>query len=258
MKNYFFKTFTDCVFYAFLSFSIAFTFFCYAMPPKASFVLSLTISLLCAILSAKLLINKEKNKKVKITEKKQYENMLNTFLFMTQSEKNNFFQKFISSFGFKIEKKKNALYLTEKNQFIFIKINFEQVCKTDIVRAFNCLNKNQTATIISQEFSSEIKSFAHRFDGKISLVNCEEIFFALKKHNSLPTNSYPPIETIKNKPNILRNVFNKKRAKNFFLFGLFFLFFGYFVPLKTYYVICGTIFLIISAISKIYGYDTAN
>ena len=206
----------------------------------------------------RLLIRQDCKKKVKSAEKQEYQDTINTFLFMTGTDKNEYFEKFINTFSLTTERKKNGVYIPEKTTYVFIRLDFEQVNKTDIVRYFNLLTKKQTAIIIAEKFSPEIVSFASRFDNKIKLIDGEELFYNLKKHDFLPKISYPSEPTIKVKPSPFDTLLNKKRAKNFLLFGLLFLFFGYFVPLKTYYVISGSIFLILSAVCKMFGREINN
>lgn len=253
MQKFYLRIISDTIFYSFLIFTLLFTFSSYFILPKGALVLSITISLISCIFVVKLLIVKDSKKKVKSAEKQEYLDTISTFLFMTKSDINDFFEKFINSFSLNTERKKNAIYIPDKKIFLFIRIDFEQVNKTDIIRYFNILSKNQTAIIVAEKFSTEIISFASRFDNKIKLVDGEELFYNLKKHSNLPKISYPSEPTIKDRPNPFDTLLNKKRAKNFLLFGLLFLFFGYFVPLKTYYVICGSIFIILSMICRMFG-----
>ena len=255
MKRFYLRIASDAIFYSFLIFTLFFTITSYFILPKASLVLSITLSLITSIFTVKLLIKQDHKKKVRSAEKQEYLDTINTFLFMSTTDKNTFFEKFINNFSLSVEKKKNALYIPDKKTYVFLRLDFEGVNKTDIVRYFNVLSKNQTAVIVSESFSTEIVSFASRFDNKIKLINGEELFWLLKKHNFLPKTSYPATPTIKSKPSPFDTLLNKKRAKNFLLFGLLFLFFGYFVPLKTYYVICGIIFLILSFVCKAFGKD---
>ena len=255
MKKFYLRIISDTIFYSFLIFTLLFSITSYFILPKGALVLSITLSLISIIFTVKLLIKQDSKKKVKSAEKQEYLDTISTFLFMTKSDKNDYFEKFINTFSLNTERKKNAIYIPDKKIYLFLKLEFEQVNKTDVVRYFNLLSKNQTAVIIAEKFSPEIVSFASRFDNKIKLIDGEELFYLLKKHNFLPKISYPSEPTIKEKINPFDTLLNKKRAKNFLLFGLLFLFFGYFVPLKTYYVICGSIFLILSALCRMFGKD---
>ena len=254
----YFRIISDSIFYSFLTFSLIFTLSCYYFKPKIALVIGVVFGLLSILLYIKLRFLKERKKMVKLSEIKEYENCMNAFLFMDKTEKLNFFYKFICSYDITATKKRGAIYIPKTKQLVFIKLEFEEVNKTDIVRAFNIISKNQTAVIISNKFSSDIIAFASKFDDKIILVNGEEIFSQLKKHNYLPKKVVPISQLAKTKQPFYTNFLNKKRAKNFFAFGLLFLFFGYFVPLKTYYVVCGSVFLIISLCCKIFGKENAK
>ena len=174
----------------------------------------------------------------------------------SETEQCAIFENALKKDNYVVEKKKGALNIKNKNSVIFPKFSFDSITKTDIVKIFNCITLNQTAYVLSENFSSEIKDFASRFDGRIKTICADEVYLYLKEKDCLPKDKFVFAEKSRLNLSVLKNILQKKKAKNLLWFGLIFLFSSYFVPIKTYYVICGAIFLFLALISRLYGKET--
>ena len=159
----------------------------------------------------------------------------------------------LKKLNYKPERKKGGVFIKDKSVALFPLFGFNQTGKSQIVKVFNSISRGEVGYILSETFSDDAFSFAERFDGAIVLVKPDQIFSFLKKHDSLPPEKYQVLKKKRKKFAILKNLALKKKAKPFFWFGVLFLLYSFFVPLKLYYVIFGCIFLILSIILRAFG-----
>ena len=162
------------------------------------------------------------------------------------------FIKAYSNLNVKCEKKKEGIFLTDNKTLVLLRFGYQEVTKADIVKAFNLIKKEQTVQIYSDEFSASVKEFASRFVS-VHLKDSVDTVKLLKDSNVLEQVDCLDVKTQPKKPQFIKNLFNKKRAKTFFGFGIFFLLSSLFVPLKTYYVVSGCVMLIFSLICIFFG-----
>ena len=193
-----------------------------------------------------------------IPEQKEKETVITQLKLYTATEQNDFFQKVISLHGKNTERKKSGLFVKDTPFALFPIFTFDGVKKSDIVRVFNSIKKEQTAYILSDSFTVEVKDFAERFDGRVKTVDGNNVYKLLKEKNIFPQIKHAFPEKKKLSLSSLKNLLEKKKAKNFLVLGLLFIATSYFMPLKTYYIICGTVFLIFSLILRLYGKTNAT
>lgn len=248
----------DAIFTALISFLISLTILSYFLRPPFSIVFSVVFGLLFCLLFIKISTDKQKKNDLSLADKKAKEIMLTQLKLYTPTEQNDFFQKVILAQGKSVERKKGGLFVKETPFAVFPLFNFDGVKKSEIVRAFNSIKKEQTAYILADDFSLEVKDFAERFDGRIKTVDGEELYKFLSEKDLLPQVKYSFPEKKKLGLSTLKNLLEKKKSKNFLFLGLSFIGFSYFVPLKTYYIICGSAFLIFSLILRLYGKSQAT
>ena len=144
------------------------------------------------------------------------------------------------------------MFILEKNTTAFFLFRFDGVSKTDVVKCFNKIGKNQKAEIYSENFSDEVTAFATRFGGKIILTDGRQAFTLLEKHDLLPTEKLDRDEEEKKRLDFTR-LLDKKRAKSYLAFGLIFTLLSYFAPIKGYYLVFGVAFLILALFLRLFG-----
>lgn len=243
----------DCAFSAFISLLLSLILFGSFVPRPYSLVISVTVSLLVAVVAFKFLYKNSKNNLIKKAEKSQFENMLTQFDFSSTQENNEFFCKLFTSLNYSVERKKGNIFFKDKPVAVLIKFGFLDVNKADVVKFFNLLRKNDTGYIISNEVSADVKNFVLRFDGRLIVVSPREIYIFLKERNKLPETRFFFNEKREKGLKLLKNLLYKNKAKNYLVFGLVFLLMSYFFPYKLYYVITGVLFLIASLLSRLFG-----
>ncbi len=228
---------SDCIFCFFIEFILSLMFFDVILYRPYSIIFAISLSIVLSIITVKTCIKNVNDVKIKKSEKKEYENAMIQLNFMSLKEQSDFFD--------------NALKKQE-NEIFFPIFSFDNVNKGDIIKAFNKSKNGETVIVFSEKFKDEIKNFAKMFNKKIVLKDGEETFKLLKEANSLPKNKIEVFKEIK-KHEVLKLFPQKKKARKFLAFGILFFVLSYFVPIKTYYVACGTVFLILALLLRMFG-----
>ena len=247
------STIIDCAFSAFITFLLSLIIFNYFLEKGVAVTLSITLGLIAGLFSFKILRKKHVSKELKKEEKQELENMLTQFNFSSDAETLDFFTKLFSAKGYLVEKKKGIIYFKNENVAIFIKFGFLDVTKSDVVKFFNLLRKNDKGYIIAEAFSLDVSSFISRFDNRLFAIDGQKIYKYLKQENALPETKYSFFKEPPKGFKLLKNLLYKDKAKNYLVFGLTFLVMSYFFPFKVYYVISGILFLLAALVSRLFG-----
>lgn len=248
-----FITSIDLFFTFIASFLFAFIIAYYYLERTVAITVSVIIAVLFCFIYLKIKLQRKNKTNIKNNEKFLFEQTISQLCLYTESEQCALFEKALTVKEYKCEKRKNGVVIKNKNAVVFPLFSFDGVTKTDVVRIFNALKSKEIAYILSKDFSPEISDFIQRFDGRIVAVNGETAYEFLKQTETLPCVKF---EFQKPKPLTLaafKNLLSKTKAKNFLVFGLIFLLSSYFVPMKTYYLICGGIFLLLFLFVTLFG-----
>ena len=247
------STVIDTLFTALVTFILSYVLFYYFVPRPFALTFSFVTAGLITLFAFKKLNERKHNFLTSKAQREARDIMANQLCLYTVTEQTDFFQKAFKKAGFLPERKRGYLYFKEKNVCVFCKFGFDSVTKTDIVKVFNTIKRTDTAYILSESFSNEIITFSKRFDGRIKTADKREIFDFLAEHDCLPSQKFILKNSEQKSRPTLKNLFQKKKAKTHLLFGLTFLTMSYFVSIKTYYVICGSIFLILALFCRLFG-----
>lgn len=248
-----FTVFLDVLFFLFLSFSLSFAVLNFFVDRPFSIVFSAVFAALFSLIATRKMIDNFVKTRLKKQEKEELDDMLIQFNFSTKTDNNDLFEKLINRLGYQTERKKGGIFLTEKTAAVFVAFGFNDVGKSEIVKVFNSIRKNDVAYILSETFSQDVTSFAARFMGRIILVDGKTVYTSLKSHDALPEKKYAITPEKQHGLKLFRNLLLKRKAKSYLTFGLIFLFTSYFMPIKLYYVIFGCVFLIAALFCKLFG-----
>lgn len=242
----------DTAFYFTAGFFLFFIPVNFYLPRPASYVFSATLAIIFTLFTVKLSF-KRKNKKFLSAEKeKKFNSVMVKLNLADEKYAADLFDAAFRAEGFLTEKKRDGVYIPEKNTTAFFRFGFDGVTKTDVVKCFNKILKSQKAEIYAENFSEEVKVFAARFGGKIILTDGRAAYSLLEKHGLLPKKDFT-IDNEKKSGFDFSRLLDKKRAKNYFVFGLLFVFLSYIAPIKGYYLVFGAVFLIFALILKLFG-----
>ena len=248
MKNVF-PILIDSLFLLFASFVISIFILNYFLPHPYYVVISLTISALISLFSARFFLSLSNKKLVKKEHKKLYND---TLIRINLMKKEDLVKLIISAMQIKqATNLKNGFYDNETDTLYIVKFGFENLTKADVVRAFNLNEKN--VVFLCQDYDQDIIDFAKRFNGKITLKDGKYLFNLLKENTLLPNNDFSAVYNEENKPIFKKQILKKKNAKKFLFFGVMFCFFSWFVPYKIYYVSWGILMISFSIYLKFFG-----
>ena len=210
----------DTLFTAFISFVLTLITLNYFIKGAPAIVLSITFSLIISLSIFKWLLTNRTKEKLSKAEKTAKTNMTNQLNLYSQTQQTNLIERAINSKGCKTERKKGGVFIKEQNIVIFSKFSFDEISKTDIVKAFNNAGREDLIYIFCDAFSPEIKTFADRFDGRIILVGSDKVFKFLTQTDCMPKEKFAFPEGKKLTFCSFKNVFRKEQSKRLAFFGL--------------------------------------
>ncbi|MCQ2387098.1 MAG: hypothetical protein MJ066_01450 [Clostridia bacterium] len=248
MKKTYLSVILDCLFCFITTFVLLFTILNYFTKQNVSIILALTGGVLISILISKLSYSSYSKSAINKKEQDNFNNVLTNLNLLDENKLFTFFYDFLSINKNNLERKKDYILDKDKNVLYFFKFSFCETSKSDIVKAFNKLTKNQSAVIYVNFIEKDTLNFAKRFGDKITVIEDKNLYEELKRANFFPENKFTLLEdSPKQKVNI-KNFLDKKRAPKFFISGLIFLALSYLVPFRIYYILCGSLMLIFSLI----------
>ena len=256
MKKISIATVSDVFFIAVASFFISLIFFNYFAIFPINLVAAGSVSGLSAVIGAKLVSKRGEKKKLSAAEAEKYADFSVRINVMPEKEVINLAKAIAEKLGYKSELKSGGLYFKNERLFAFFKFGFDTLTKADVVKAFNKIDIGDRAILVSGSLSEEIKAFAARFDGRLEISDCKDFFAAAKSAELLPKTGFTLLPEKKGKGNFAL-LLDRKKAKNYLVFGSLFVIFGFFVPIKYYYFAAGGIMLAFSLFVRFAGRKSA-
>lgn len=253
MKNYNYTFYIDLIFFFLVGAIISYPLFNQITTFPFSILCSFCFGIILSFLLSRILVAKFNKKLKNKDEKKKYDDFLLALNLMSKNQLFDFFLNYLTLRSLAFTRTRCGFVIGEKKTCVFLKFGFETVEKVDIVRFYNQTVDGYNIVIIAEDFSEEVKKFASRFNRKIQLIDSKEFFIELKKYQYFPKNEYSLPPEKRTKKIKLENVFKRKNAKNFFAFGVVFLAMSFFVSIKTYYLVSGSVFLIVSVFCILFG-----
>ena len=243
----------DSLFSAFIAFIVAFIFLNFYLERKLCIILSVIISLPVFFIALKRINEQRSLAFIKKQTQKKIDKTNCLLCFLEKTKLFSLFEDALTKKGYAVINKKHGLLIESENALIIPIFNFDEITKTDVVKAYNYLKKGQTAYLFGNSISSELSSFIQRFNNKVVFIGGEKIYSLLEQTNCLPQNDLPlSINTLTIKKAIA-TLLSKVNSKKFLLFGTLFILMSYFAPLKLYYIIIGAVFLIFALIVRLFG-----
>ena len=244
----------DSAFSAFISFILAFLIINFYIERPFSIIFSICIAVPIFIIAFGRIKKSMLSKSAENKKRKAVENMVYSLCLLERAKLLELFERAINNLDLKTLKKKHGIFVENKNLAIFPIFNFDGITKTDVVKVYNSVSLKQKAYILGDDIKPEVKSFMNRFSERIEFVEAEKVYHFLEKTNSLPQERFPNLNST-DKHKFFKKLIKKKHANKFLIFGITFILSSWFVPIKTYYVICGCIFLMLSLICRLYGQE---
>ena len=245
MRFYIVSLILDLLFIFIACFIVCLCVFYYFIAYPFSIIVSVSVALIITVFASKILLTKQGKTKLKEKDKKSY---LESMIRLNLMKENKLIDLFVLAIAKseKVSKIKNGFYHYATNTLYIVKFCFEGITKKDVVKAFNQLERQEDKVVFyCESYSQEIKDFAQRFNGKITLCG-EDITKA-------PTEDFSSYYKEKKKVRFKTEILDRKNAKKFFLFGAVFCAFSFFVPIKAYYLFCGCAMMTFAVFLKLFG-----
>lgn len=253
MRFYIVSLILDLLFIFIACFIVCLCVFYYFIAYPFSIIVSVSVALIITVFASKILLTKQGKTKLKEKDKKSY---LESMIRLNLMKENKLIDLFVLAIAKseKVSKIKNGFYHYATNTLYIVKFCFEGITKKDVVKAFNQLEHQEDKVVFyCESYSQEIKDFAQRFNGKITLLDGKDAFHLLKDSNLLPTEDFSSYYKEKKKVRFKTEILDRKNAKKFFLFGAVFCAFSFFVPIKAYYLFCGCAMMTFAVFLKLFG-----
>ena len=152
----------------------------------------------------------------------------------------------IFSLGILTQTENNNHYISSNNEDIFLLFNSENITEQDIIQSVK-LRKSDFVKV----FCINTPSFPRIKNLQISVYDLDKILDEINKNNLTIDKNVVLEKTAKlSLKDYLCIIFCNKRSKGYFCFGFLLLFSSLFTPYHTYYIIIGTIMLIVSIFSR--------
>ena len=222
-----------------------------------SFLISIIISSFVVFLIFWLKKKRENKKGISLKEKEKIENFVVQIKFFSKEKTLNYFKKIIEKEN-KVKKTKNFLE-TETQIFYPIfnveKLNFNKFCEI----CSNFLNNKKEIIILCPSFDEQTQKLYKQIKNmKITLYDAQQTYLNFIKNSDFPT---PIVFEKKEKLDfhgLLNFMLNKERTKNYFLLGLVLIVSSFFVWFKIYYLVSGSILLVLAILTILLAYKKKN
>ncbi|MBR1925228.1 MAG: hypothetical protein IJ837_00025 [Clostridia bacterium] len=249
MYKYKFAKVVDYIFFGLVFFVI---FYGWTNFYQKNIVLSFFVAIVCSFFLL-IIINffiSKKSEKEKLTQK-QKEVILNysTQLKFSDRKKVLTYFKDIST-NSKIKKN----YILKENCIIYPYFNTENFTLNDLTRTYGEIEaeKINDIYILSSKFDADCYNIAKQIKNKnIQLFDAQKTYNEFIKNNALPENVVDTKPQKLSFKELLLFMISPKRTKNYLIFGIILLFSSFFVMFKIYYLITGSILLILALLSRI-------
>ncbi len=238
-----------------LSFAIFLAFFTvsrFFIVDKFALLFAIALAAAYAFFHIKRSLEKHAEKTLSSADAKAMRNVMINLQLSSKSKVDELITEALSRNGVNVTQKNGILYDADNRKYYVGCFCCDTLEKKDIVQVYNLLQKDEAACFLAETVTDEVRKFADCLGEKITLKTDKDAYSFFKNADALPEDKYSRLFE-KTKPK--RVFLNKKRAKNYLAFSVFFFIFSFFVPIKIYYVCCGSAMLTLAFASLLFGKD---
>ena len=253
-KTLFTVTF-DAIFCGICSFFIVFCLVNYFLPLKTSLIIAVFVAIIFATACLFILKSIRQTAFLNKKERQLKQKIIDNLCFLPRFRQAEELAK-----CYRINKQNTTIYdgyFTTESEVVYANFSFRTLDKEDVASVKRQANSNLTA--YEQKKQLKIVIYGNDFNDVaiktcvllgVTHKNCDDVFQLFKS-----TGYYPKTEVeVENArfdfKSFLKNAFDRKKAKTYFLSGASLLFLSFLTPFKIYYITFGTILIILSIIAK--------
>ena len=238
---------SDVLFAFFTSFLFSLCLFRYE---KIGLLFSLLLASFCGVLCAVSVFAYLKSKRKNFFLKKSDEDRKNKLLFHLTLLSNDQIAEFFKKTLAPNAQRRGKLQVFTEEEAYFLHFKFSPV-NADSLTDFFRLRTNKQKILLCSSIDEQARALCEQFQVQIKTEN--DVYAFLKEKNAIPEHflGEPPQKTPKKH---FQNWFAKKNYKHFLLAATLILLSSMWSPFPTYYLIFGTILLLVSILVRILGY----
>lgn len=245
-----FSILIDGLFILIVGFIFSLVIFTYLVAYPISIVLSAVFSLLFTGLFLVIVFKKKEKELYKKKDKEYFENLSLNLKVYSKTKIFNVIERVLELKKLDYKREKEYFFIESKKTFIYYNFDKDNLLK-NVISILEQMKKDYSCYILYTEIDDENKKIITRLSNAFTFFDKEACFSILKDLDYFPPLTYKFKEKEKKK---FKLVFNeKKKAKKYLAFGLFFVLLSTIVPIKWYYLSFGLIFLVIALFSRLYG-----
>lgn len=252
MKKSYIPVIFDTAFFAFAAFLVFLSLLIRTVKSPFQYIFSALFALFFAVFVFAFLFGRKNKSEEKKKQKELAELALFHLSFMKKNDMLALFTKAFNNCGKSFKKVGNFFYVAEEKTAYLIALSADGAGKADVVKLYNAIGPQETGKIFCLSFSRETEDFCAKFCGRIVLLKAEKTYDFLKENDALPEIKIQA-DTLKKRKFGFKIILNKKKAKNYLVFGLIFTAMSFIARYKYYYLAAGCFFLILSAITIVFG-----
>ena len=194
--------------------------------------------------------NKRKKLFLKHSEATQKDKLLAHLSLLSDAKKTALFQSILSKEG--SVQRFSSLRLTGENALYFLKLRFSPVC-ADEIATISRIKTAKEKILLCNFIEEDAKTLCAALNIRVWTGN--EVYALVKEANALPE-EYLGEPTLQNKGKArLRLCFAKRNSRRFLVGGCLILLTSLITPFPYYYLIFGSILLLVAVFIRIFGYS---
>ncbi len=182
----------------------------------------------------------------------QMARLLDTLCVLSADELSAYFKRLLRNAGVGTYEDNGTLVLRNINAELRYYFTFSEVTEGKIVEFYKQTKAGRNVLVVGRGFDERTKKLSARFAGRIMLADGATLYRAAKKYDVFPSELLNLKEPEREKL-VLKEVFCKKRAKRYLLYGLTLEFFSFFVFYPVYYIFFGGAMIMLSVICFFFG-----
>ncbi|MBQ8684839.1 MAG: hypothetical protein IJ514_01550 [Clostridia bacterium] len=212
------------------------------------------LSVLCGVLAAcgigAYLQSKRKSFFLKRSDESKKQRLLTHLALLTDAQKTAFFQEVLSN-GEENAKRFSPLKLYTENAFYFLRFRFSPV-EADEVASISRLKTAKPKIILCDRIEESAAKLAGALG--VEYKTAEAVYTLVKDRGALPENFLGEEQPQDKKKRRLSLCFAKTNARRFFVAGALVLLTSLLTPFPYYYLIFGSLLLVVAVLVRIFGY----
>lgn len=215
---------------------------------KRALALAALCGTLCALSVGALLSYKRRQKLLKSSDEKEKQKLLLHLILLSDEKKTQFFEEVFSAST--TVKKWEKLRLCTPSETYFLRFSFAPVTPDDVADLARFKTKKQKI-LLCDDLEEKTKTLCQAFH--VQVRTGSDVYRLVKSADKLPEVFLGDSAPVKKSERFKKLCFAKSNAKRFLSGGVLILLASVFTPFSRYYLLFGTLLLIVATLIRIFG-----